>query len=338
MQIPGDLLQSVYAPRAGDRAWRLEELLGSPVRYFGLGRVALTQALALLGIRKGERVLLPELICREVVSGVEVAGGQPMFYPIGESLRMCGDPLQLPRARAIVAVNYFGFPQELEPFRSYCAATGAALIEDNAHGLFGRDEGGKWLGVRGDVGVFSLRKTLPLPNGGALALPSSSLIPLPTQIQFVPEEGRYRYRIKQGLRRTVPWLGHRPLKVLTGCLRRIRPANNGREPESPHPCSLLAGPLSIADPQQEVGRRRALYQFCHPIVTSRGGRPVFYDLPKNTSPYVYPFYAEGVQLKDIQRALDRAGLDFFLWPNLPKEIQDRPSVLAQRPWCVRFLW
>ncbi len=72
------------------------------------------------------------------------------------------------QCKAVLAVNYFGFAQDLAPFREYCSRTGATLIEDNAHGFLSKDTSGVLLGTRADLGITSIRKTFRLVNGAAL--------------------------------------------------------------------------------------------------------------------------------------------------------------------------
>ena len=72
------------------------------------------------------------------------------------------------QCKAVLAVNYFGFAQELAPFREYCLRTGATLIEDNAHGFLSKDTSGVLLGMRTGLGITSIRKTFRLVNGAAL--------------------------------------------------------------------------------------------------------------------------------------------------------------------------
>ena len=124
------------------------------VRHFRLGRHALFAGLQLLGVGKGDVVLLPAFICRDLLASVQEAGGVPAFYPVRPSMA----PLELPaipNVKVVLAVNFFGFPQSLQCFRDYCSEHGAALIEDNAHGYLGHDEEGRVLGTRGDIGVLS---------------------------------------------------------------------------------------------------------------------------------------------------------------------------------------
>jgi hypothetical protein len=84
----------------------------------------------------------------------------------------------------VLVTHYFGVPQPVRQIREICDRRGVALIEDCAHALFSRD-GDEPLGLVGDLAVFSLRKTLPLPHGGALVCHDARLA-LPTELSPPP--------------------------------------------------------------------------------------------------------------------------------------------------------
>src|SRR5205823_6634957 len=74
------------------------------------------------------------------------------------------------RPGPVLAIHYFGFGQpDIEPLAGLCRRAGVALIEDCAHALFSRHTG-RELGEFAPLAVFSLRKTLPLLEGGALKM------------------------------------------------------------------------------------------------------------------------------------------------------------------------
>ena len=337
--LPQDrLIESVYCPPRADRPWRLEELLGSDLRYFAYGRQALIAAFKLAGIEPGDPVLMPEFICREVPEAARAISARPAYLRVDPQLGCADDPAQWPKAKAVIAVNYFGFAQNLEPFRRYCARNKALLIEDNAHGLFSRDDEGRWLGTRGDAGIFSLRKTLTLPNGAALALPNESSLVMPRQDPFGAAPAP-RYRIKQAARRIAPWIGFRSIRAGLKFLRRWRkPPTSSPGPRDSKPCAALSRPLDVGNPEVELRRRQELYRFAERIAAGKGAQSVFTTLPPLTAPYVYPFYAEPRSLPAIRAALDEAGLDIHHWPLLPEEVQAAASPHHLKLWCVPFLW
>lgn len=108
--------------------------IAAEYRYFSLGRHALRAGFSALGVGKGDLVLMPAFICRDLLAAVHAVQAEVLFYPVDEHLV----PHSLPvddRVKAVLSVNYFGFPQALDLLRDYCTNSGAALIEDNAHGF-----------------------------------------------------------------------------------------------------------------------------------------------------------------------------------------------------------
>ena len=79
------------------------------------------------------------------------------------------------RTAAVIAIHYFGYRQETERLATFCRAQGILLIENFTHSLPVRDfiENGDRL-ARCDVALFSLKKMLPVPDGG-FAVHRSSL-------------------------------------------------------------------------------------------------------------------------------------------------------------------
>lgn len=119
------------------------------------------------GVGPGCEVLLPAFICRDVLASINHLGASAVFYQVDRSL----SPLELVKRdsiKAVIAVNYFGFPQDLEPFISYANETGVGIVEDNAHGWLSKDSEGRLLGLRTAVGITSFRKTIRVVDGAVL--------------------------------------------------------------------------------------------------------------------------------------------------------------------------
>jgi perosamine synthetase len=133
------------------------------------GRMALALALERLGIGRGARVLLPSYHCLALVEPVVRAGAVPVFYAVRRDLSVDLDDLarKAAGARALLAVHYFGFPQEMAALRAFCDARGIALIEDCAHAFFGSC-GGRPMGAHGDVAIASTWKFFAVREGGCL--------------------------------------------------------------------------------------------------------------------------------------------------------------------------
>ncbi|MBI3553484.1 MAG: DegT/DnrJ/EryC1/StrS aminotransferase family protein [Elusimicrobia bacterium] len=345
-----ELDASVYAPPAAP-PWRLEDFFpGTPVRYFSFARRATAAGLQAAKIGAGDAVLVPEFICRDFLSAVRAVGARALFYPVDKTLRPAADPRDWPSARAVVAVNYFGFAQDLAPFERYRQRTGALIVEDNAHGLFSRDAQGRWLGSRGDLGVFSLRKTLPLSNGAALTLNAKDRPwHLSPQSAFADSGG-----LKAAFRGGVRWLARAAgarsaYRALEG-LRRLRQIRTGHrlppgDPESevqlpfPElPCRELEAPLTLAGAERETARRRELYRDLSNELRGQGFELVYPDLPAGTVPF-----GLAVRLPETERGrafalLARRGLEPLAWPDLPSSVAAGAPDHYRAIHIVHFLW
>lgn len=319
-------------------------------RYFGLARFALLAALELLKLPQGARVLVPSFICRDLMAAIHAAHATPVFYALDETL----SPLELnqnwPRAAVVIAVNYFGFPQDLTEFRAYCEHTGAYLIEDNAHGFLSADEQGVPLGERGDMGLLSIRKTLLVPNGAALLVNRASLLP------FVPrQESFLHYKLSLSFRAklVLSWLQRRwgvpVLAWMQSVVRLVRylrtgyaitplaPENEFQLPEGRQPHPYLLRAISDAQRQSEMNRRRNLYHRFEQALFMYGVRSVFKRLPLHTVPYGYAFYASKENATRVARLARSAGFDCVRWPDLPEAVEPMAPDHYRSLWMINFL-
>jgi hypothetical protein len=341
-----DLTATVYWPPQAKSPWTLEQVYSpSILRYYSYGRHALLEALKIAGVH-GQRVLLPSLICRDVLASVHAAGADVSYYSVNADLTPSDDPSRWPDARAVLAVNYFGFPQDLSPFEVYTRRNGATVIEDAAHALFSRDARGRLLGTRTPLGVLSLRKSLPLPNGGALIANDPAFVArLPSPLAFQKVPGR-RAAWKAGARPLLALSGARAaLTALTG-LRFLRgdasghvgpdPDSEKNLPDNPHPCLQLERPLRCADPEIEASRRRALWSYCDGLARRSGLTPVFNSLPEGTVPYGYAFRTNN--FSSSRSIFSAVGLTTLPWPDLPTATIESAPEQDKNIALVHFLW
>jgi dTDP-4-amino-4,6-dideoxygalactose transaminase len=129
-------------------------------------------------------VLCPAYNCGHEVEPLLRRGVQVDFYAVAPDLSIDLQDLERrieKRTRAVLLTHYFGFPQAIDALRALCDERGLYLIEDCAHALYSRGAHG-YLGTQGDVAVFSMRKTIPLPNGGALVVNRPG-IPIPQDLR-----------------------------------------------------------------------------------------------------------------------------------------------------------
>ncbi|MEQ1794645.1 MAG: DegT/DnrJ/EryC1/StrS family aminotransferase [Nitrospira sp.] len=319
-------------------------------RYYSLARYALVDALRLLGIGQGHRVLLPSFLCRDLLAPITLLGAMPCWYEVEPGLTAAGSPDMWPEADAVLAVNYFGFAQDLAPFAAYAKRTGAKIIEDNAHGYLSRDTQGCWLGTRAAVGLFSLRKTLRIPDGAALLVNDTALLTgLPEQLPFDGSGLNPAQALKAGIRH-IPLIGSGLLCTATILARAIRkqrtgnatplsdPSSESKIPSSPNPWTGLAQALMHVDGDSEIARRREAYSRCALAGARCGVSPVFTALPDYCAPYGYSFRGDSAGLAAMQRLADRMGFDLVTWPDLPGAVRKRAPEYYHNVRLINFLW
>ncbi|MGC4808148.1 hypothetical protein [Micromonospora sp. DT233] len=139
----------------------------SSARLFGSGRQALVALLRFGARRHGwSGAHLPAYFCPPVA---EAAADALAVRPYDEGPGGGAGPAAVGPTEVVVAVSYFGLPPTLP------AQRGAALIVDATH-----DPRAPWLAhLDADFVLASLRKTLPLPDGGLLWSPVGRPLPAP---------------------------------------------------------------------------------------------------------------------------------------------------------------
>jgi dTDP-4-amino-4,6-dideoxygalactose transaminase len=151
------------------------------------GTAAIAQAFEALGLPRGATVLCPSFNCGHEIEPLVRLGLRVECYRVGPDLQ--ADLGDIERrlgggARALLITHYFGFAQPLADLRALCDRFGIYLVEDCAHGFLSDDASGM-LGRTGDLAVYSFRKSLPVPNGGAV-LANSDAVALPPRLRRPP--------------------------------------------------------------------------------------------------------------------------------------------------------
>jgi DegT/DnrJ/EryC1/StrS aminotransferase family len=171
--VTADVLVGVYPTMslpalAGRRSPRTFPFDRPTLRLTHLGRGAVWLALRALGLGPGSRLAMPAYHCGSEVEAARLAGVTVTFYRVDGALRV--DEGDLARAAAeadaVYLISHFGFPTVAPP-------AGVPVIEDAAHALFSSD-GREPIGARADAAVFCPRKSLGVPDGGALLVASPS--------------------------------------------------------------------------------------------------------------------------------------------------------------------
>lgn len=169
---------------------------------------ALEMAAILLEIGEGDEVVLPSFAFTSCVNAFVLRGARPVFVDVrADTLnldeRLVADALS-PRTKAIVPIHYAGVACEMDDILRVAAGHGVAVVEDNAHGLFGRYRG-RYLGTFGALGTQSFHETknFTCGEGGALVVNDPTLV---ERAEIVREKGTNRSRFFRGLVDKYTWV------------------------------------------------------------------------------------------------------------------------------------
>ena len=161
---------------------------------------ALEMAALLLEIQSGDEVVVPSYTFVSTINAFVLRGATPVFSDIRPDTFNL-DETQLERhvskrTRAIVAVHYAGVACEMDTILGIARRHGIPVIEDNAHGLFGRYKG-RSLGSIGDMAALSFHETknVTCGEGGALILNDPSRV---ERAEILREKGTDRSRFFRG--------------------------------------------------------------------------------------------------------------------------------------------
>jgi len=161
---------------------------------------ALEMAALLLDLQPGDEVIVPSFTFVSTANAFVLRGAKPVFCDIRpDTLNLDETKLAAlitPRTRAVVPVHYAGVACEMDPINALATRHGAVVIEDNAHGLFGRYKG-RWLGTLGAMATQSFHETknITCGEGGALLLNDARYL---ERAEIIREKGTNRARFFRG--------------------------------------------------------------------------------------------------------------------------------------------
>jgi perosamine synthetase len=185
---------------------RFEELFAEAVgaRYCAAvssGTAGLHLCMRLAGVGPGDEVITSPYSFVASANCAIYEGATPVFADI-DPRTFNLDPAAVeaaitPRTKAIVAVDIFGYPCELDPLLVLCERHGLALVEDACEALGARYKG-RPLGAHGHPAVFAFypNKQLTTGEGGAVTTNDESQYELLVSLR------------NQGRLETRSWLQH----------------------------------------------------------------------------------------------------------------------------------
>jgi dTDP-4-amino-4,6-dideoxygalactose transaminase len=161
---------------------------------------ALEMSAILLEIQPGDEVVIPDFTFVSTVNAFVLRGAKPVFLDVRpDTLNLDDSKLEAAvtsKTKAIVPVHYAGVGCEMDSIMNIAMRYNLAVVEDNAHGLFGKYKG-KYLGTFGSMASQSFHETKNFTSGegGALLINDPALV---ERAEIIREKGTNRSRFFRG--------------------------------------------------------------------------------------------------------------------------------------------
>lgn len=298
------------------------------VHWFYFARNAVWNAVRMFGL-EGKEVLVPAYHHGVEIEALVHAGAKPVFYGVGRSWDV--DLAEVaarigPDTGALYLIHFAGFPGPVREFKALAEKHGLALIEDCALSLLSSDRELK-LGTVGDVGIFCLYKTLPVPNGGALQVNGSNRYKMPG-LESPPASSVFNQTASALLKnlelrggRVGRWSRSLLRSVASGAVRasRVERIATGTTHFDPDHVNLAISPLSLRIARAQafadiiaVRRRNYLVMLGE---TREVCQPMFETLPDGVCPLFYPLRVK--RKAELLHRLRSAGIEAIDFWNTP---------------------
>lgn len=307
--------------------------------FYPRGRDALLAALRAFRVMPGDAIILPAYICESTIEPLRHKGYQIVFVDIETDLQL--DPAKVLEtaercgAKAVLAVHYFGFPSDVVGLSNFLRPRGIKIIEDCCHSFLTQSNGQR-IGFNGDAAIFSMRKTLPIPDGGALRfnVQDFNRASLGTLSEATPAVGRYVVsRLAEALAVAVgqpniysPILDKFKMRLRgEGRKANVRSPAVEQEPRRQVPSKLLASYLFNEDYLQQISNRTVEnYAQLVAGALALGLHPYLPQLTSGCVPQWAPLDDPSGQIVPWMR---EKGVGACRWPwhELPAEVAALPS-------------
>ncbi len=144
------------------------------------GTTAIHLALASLGLKKGDEVIMPTFTMIATAYAVLYTGARPVFVDSEEKTwnmdTSLVEGLVTPRTKAIMPVHIYGHPVDMDPILALAGKKRLFVVEDAAE-AHGAKYKGRKCGSMGDMGCFSFyaNKIITTGEGGMVVTDSKKL-------------------------------------------------------------------------------------------------------------------------------------------------------------------
>jgi perosamine synthetase len=298
-------------------------MITHPQLFVANARTALKIGFNQIGMKRGEKILVPDFICDVLLHPILQAGLIPFYYPVTQDLVPDWRTLELiatsSSCQALIMVHYFGQPQNIEQFRLFCSRHNLLLVEDNAHG-YGGSLAGKPLGSFGDIGISSPRKILGTASGGILHGAST------LSSEFVKNMRPFPVYRPISFLKAVLYSMPRIRRFVKGWSDRNKnwndPLLDQESVQSDHGIDRFSRwRIVSADLQAVAARRRENWLAWARFARSKGLQTVFSEVHPESCPWAMPVYTRDLVERNLWLTWGaRNGVTLFPWPTLPEDV------------------
>jgi len=301
--------------------------------FFELGREALINGVLEMGLTQGDTIIVPAYMCGSSLIPLQDHGFNLVYIDIkedfGVDLQVLKDLISEHNVGAVLVVHYFGLNQDTQELVELCRTQRVKLIEDCSHSFLSNNHDLS-IGRNCDMTIYSMRKTLPVYEGGALWLRKGG--------QEIKEREIHKLRIlKTGLflfKRFTEYLIYlirwpNPYGILIQRLKNftsikvktveVKKSRKPRGPISPswqfrkyyyNPSYLVKCKSKLLGNYKKLIKGLVKYNL----------QPVIFKVETNTVPQYAAIYDE---TESLEGWLRKDGIGAFRWPgeDLPSEIE-----------------
>ncbi|OGL41467.1 MAG: hypothetical protein A2042_01470 [Candidatus Schekmanbacteria bacterium GWA2_38_11] len=298
--------------------------------FYNRGLSAIFDAIKILGLSPGDKVLLPSYTCIDTVMPFLNNGIDISFYNINEDLSINKKDLENrieDRVKALFFIHYFGFPQDLDYIEFLKKKFNIFLIEDCAH-AFLSEINDRYLGNLGDVSIFTLRKMIPVHNVGILVVNNDEIDDLFSNYNKISSV------FKGTLSRIIENIKFRsgitfPAKNLKMMEKAIESTIINNQQKKIYPkkgiSTINKKLLNNFDYIKIKNTRRSNFEILLDWVKNRKNiTPVFDSLPDGVSPMSFPVILEKRDI--VCKLMNIHGIDAYPWPFLPTGLENSYKV------------
>ncbi|MBI2058315.1 MAG: DegT/DnrJ/EryC1/StrS family aminotransferase [Nitrospirae bacterium] len=189
------------------------------------GSAALHLALQILGVGRGDEVIMPTYVCSALLNAAFYVGAKPVLVDVNDrDFNLTADHVEKKlrrRTKVVVVPHLFGFPAGIHAVRRL----GVPVIEDCAQAI-GAEIGGRRVGITGDISIFSFHATkmMTTGHGGMLVTRRKEWAEQARDLRDYDQRPTYKVRYNYAMTDVAAAVGRVQLRKLPEMIRRRRRA------------------------------------------------------------------------------------------------------------------